>query len=193
MAATFIGTSSINLLVPDITSDGSYLFGTTILDDYQSLAIPASSSVIAQKTLALMPVLSLSTISKIDSFNLYIQTLADDTSADTWIMRWMPVWRAFQTPSTQTDLRYYVFDNQDDGTKVVSRTQPATTATVDTLMHVDEVTTNTTISGGGSEVSVAATQFGVIATPYVMIDLETASNSQITISSLQIWGGRREA
>ncbi len=192
MAALAIDVGTTQVKNADISSFGTYVFDTTILSSLQNYAISAGASIVSQLG-ASTPVLSLSSISKVDSFNLYIQTTANDTSADTWTMHWLPVWLTPTAPlSALTPLKYHVFTTSDNGTKVMSRTQPANTNTVNTMMHVSSDTTATLISAGGSQVTVADPQYMAIVAPYLVINIKADSTSEITINTLRVWGKRRE-
>ena len=193
MAATNIGVGTAVIVKANLDTPTTYVFDTTALTLLQNYAVAAGASVLSQKGTAI-PIISLSSATKIDSFNLFIRTTADGSNADTWELHLMPVWLTPTAPlSALTPLLYHIYGFQKDGTKVLSRTQPASTSTVNSLIHVSVGATGTLISGGGSEVSVADPMYMALVAPYLAISLLADSNDEITINTLRVWGKRRPA
>lgn len=191
MAVTHTSTTTANVIVPDYHSASTFSFNDTSLTNYNPLVIPASSSAITVIGIANMPILTMNTVSRITAINIYMRTAADGSNADTWTLRFLPVWHDKEVPQFPADeFKYTFYNSETDGTKTISRTHPANTNTIDTAIHFTTTGETVRILGGGSVVTVATPGKFAFTAQFLIIDIVADTNDEITISDFNIWGSR---
>jgi hypothetical protein len=196
-APSKVTPASATVINPSIISPNEFFFSKALLPQFQNITISAGSSLFAElgSSVAAMPFLALGIHGAIDSINFYFTSTASDINGEAWELHIIPSWLSWSFPTTDTAVdqhRYMRFDTVDDANKVIDRTQPASIATVETLMNMQHDGSATLTDAVGSESTNTEPCRMVTCSQYVQIDIVAGATDDITLNSLQIWGTYRE-
>jgi hypothetical protein len=184
------------VIKPSVITDNTFFFLSSQLTTYRT-TITAGNRLRDElgEGIDNLPILQTGRLGRLASLNIYFSSLANDTSAEPWELHMLPVWYSSSSPLTSfADPDYVCYENIDNNTRLITRTQPANTKLTYTLMNMKigigagTITTATITDGLGSETSIGETQKFALMAPCLAFDINGAATSNITIEEFAVWG-----
>lgn len=195
MAWTNLDPAAVTIASPTINAPNLFFYGVAALPEFQGLTVSAGSDSTTQLSGILnVSLIPTGIIGAVDSINIYMQTTASSTSADTWELHAGFASKVARFPLTSPDNTSYMVNTvlAGNGTKLYGRTHPASTAKVESILNATHAGGAALAAGGGTISGNGAAQQQITSPQYLWLELQADANDDITIDTLMVWGTFRE-